>query len=294
MQRVRFLRLPAVAISLTLLLFYTEASVAVSAMEEGEARDPAGIVFEEHLVPAGSRVDGTRQPETEGCAPLSTGADSLPKVAIIIDDMGHHRRLGSALIDLDLNLTFSFLPHAPLTAEHAEIAWNKGRDVLVHMPMEPGNRDLDPGPGALFLSDPDEVIASNVRANIAAVPHAIGINNHMGSRFTADRRAMRAVLSVLREKHLFFVDSVTTPGTVGEEEARNMGIPARSRIVFLDNVQDSDDICRRLKQLVAHATRYGSGVGIGHPNRATLEGLTRCREMLRTQVRLVGVRELVR
>lgn len=229
----------------------------------------------------------------DGCAPTGSGQE-LPRVAIIIDDMGHHQRLGAALLALEMNLTFSFLPQAPFSREQGEQARQQGHDILVHMPMEPLDPGWDPGPGTLYLADPVAEVARKVAQNLASVPHAVGINNHMGSRYTENEAAMRQFFKLLAGQDFLFVDSGTSSASVAMETARAMGFKAARRHVFLDNVQSQEDICRQLKQLVSEATERGWAIGIGHPNEATLTALTRCREMLLRQVRLVGIHELVR
>lgn len=251
------------------------------------------IVFEEPAVfgPGGKApAPGT---EADGC--VTPGRDKeLPRVAIIIDDMGHHHQLGSALLALEMNLTFSFLPHAPFSREQAEQAWQQGHDILVHMPMEAWDSGVDPGPGTLYLADPLEQLARKMAQNLATVPHAIGINNHMGSRYTEDKSAMQQFFKLLAGQNLLFVDSGTSSASVAMETARSMGFKAARRHVFLDNVQTQEDICRQLELLVKEASARGWAIGIGHPNEATLTALTGCRALLLNRVRLVGIRELVR
>jgi polysaccharide deacetylase 2 family uncharacterized protein YibQ len=257
------------------------------AVQEGPDSD---FVFEEPSV--NGRTSSVILPEPDDCLALPEGGE-LPRIAILIDDMGHHQKMGGELLDLDLNLTYSFLPHAPFTKGQELRAWEMGRDILVHMPMEPRDSIWDPGPGALYLDETAENIVLVVEENLVLVPHAIGVNNHMGSRFTADRQAMHEVLLLLQKKGLFFVDSLTVPESVGEDEARKMGISTASRHVFLDNSQTQEDICRQLKRLVAYAKKHGTGIAIGHPNRATINALKLCRELLLKQVRVVGIHELV-
>ncbi|MCF6186961.1 MAG: divergent polysaccharide deacetylase family protein [Desulfobulbaceae bacterium] len=189
---------------------------------------------------------------------------------------------------------FSFLPKAPFTLEQEEQAWQQGRDILVHMPMEARDSAWDPGPGALYLKFSSQEIRTTVAENLTAVPHAIGSNNHMGSRFTENRAAMYEVLSVLKQRGLFFIDSYTTAQSTGFDEARKMGIPTARRHVFLDNVKEQDKICRQLEQLVALARKNGWAIGIGHPNQATLKALIRCRKQLLENVDIVSVHTLVK
>ncbi len=260
----------------------------------GGTAQGATIVFEEPGLPQPAEVQATSPEKKGSCGPPPPPGSRLPRVAIIIDDMGYHRRTGDRLLGLDMDLTFSFLPGAPFTAEQEEKAFQRGRDILVHLPMEARDPKWDPGPGKLLLSFSPRQMRETVRSDLAAVPHAIGANNHMGSRFTEDRRAMRVVLSELKKHNFFFIDSYTTAASTGMAEAAALGMPTGRRHVFLDNVHSQDTICRQLKQLIRLAEQQGWAIGIGHPNQATLDALTRCREKLLRHVRLVGVHALVR
>ncbi len=253
-----------------------------------------GIVFEEPDLPQPAEVRAAGPGRDQACGDAPLPGRPLPRIAIIIDDMGYHRQTGNRLLNLDMNLTFSFLPGAPFTPEQEEQAYQLGRDILVHLPMEARDPKWDPGPGALFLSFSPGKLQQTVRSDLEAVPHAIGANNHMGSRFTENRRAMRIVLSELKKYNFFFIDSYTTAASTGMEEAAALGMKTGRRNVFLDNVQSRDKICHQLEQLIVLAGKQGRAIGIGHPNQATLDALTRCREKLLRQARLVGIHELVR
>ncbi len=271
----------------------TEVIPSTQSESAGEETTATEFMFEEPSLDGNGQNPSIILPEPDECLELPEDLSELPRIAIIIDDMGHHQKMGGELLELDLNLTFSFLPQAPFTQEQEERAWKMGRDILVHMPMEPQDLTFDPGPGALYVDASVESIFDTVEDNLTYVPHAIGVNNHMGSKFTADRQAMHEVLSVMQKKGLFFVDSVTVSGSLGADEARRMGMKTGSRHVFLDNSQTQEDICRQLKRLVAYAKKYGTGIGIGHPNRATINALKMCQELLLKQVRIVGIHELV-
>lgn len=218
---------------------------------------------------------------------------SLPMVAIIIDDMGYHREIGMELLALPMNLTFSFLAAAPFTAELEEMAFQAGRIVLLHQPMEPKGDEWDPGPGALLVGQSEEEQKTVLYQNLQAVPHAVGVNNHMGSLYTEDRVAMDALMQFLRTEGLFFVDSFTTAQSQGLVAARAAGVPTVRRHVFLDNVHLQDKVCKQLKKLVESAGENGWAIGIGHPNAATLAALTNCRGKLLERVRLVSAQELL-
>ena len=249
------------------------------------------IVFEEPDPPQSEEVETKSRAEKKTVP--SPAVDDKPRIAIIIDDMGYHRKIGDKLLALDLNLSFSFLPHAPFASQQEDKAYQMGRDVMVHLPMEASDAKWDPGPGSLYLSaSPDELILT-LKNNLAAVPHAIGANNHMGSRFTQNRQAMHRVLGELKNQGLFFVDSFTTAQSTGMDEARKMGIKTGRRHIFLDNVQNPKKICVQLNKLVTLAEKQNQAIGIGHPYQATLDALRNCGEQLLETVQVVHVHELV-
>lgn len=224
---------------------------------------------------------------------LATSAKKRPRIAIIIDDMGHHQQMGQQLLELDLNLTYSFLPDAHYTVEQEETAFRLGRDILVHLPMEPKNAARNRGGTILAVEDPPQRIREKMAGMLDAVPHAVGASNHMGSRFTEDAGAMRVVIESLRKRSFFFIDSYTTTGSQGIAAARQLGVPVARRHVFLDNDRELLKICRQLDQLVALAKTQGWAIGIGHPNEATYGALTRCNRGWLREVDLVGVHQLV-
>ena len=218
---------------------------------------------------------------------------SLPLVAIIIDDMGYHKEIGNQLLALPMNVTFSFLAAAPHTTELEEKAFQAGRAILLHLPMEPKSKEWDPGPYALLLGQSKEEQKRLFYQNIRAVPHAVGVNNHMGSLYTEDRAAMDDLMELVREQGLFFVDSFTTAKSQGLAAATAAGVPTARRHIFLDNVHSQDKICEQLQKLVKSAEKNGWAIGIGHPNEATLAALTNCRGKSLKRVRLVSVQELL-
>jgi len=256
--------------------------------------DPFQAPSDAGKMAAGS-IDGPMESDaarSEDCLPPPQKGKK-PRIAIIIDDMGNHRHIDEQLLVLDLNLTFAFLPYAPFTQELEEKAWAGGHDILVHMPMEPRDPQWDPGPDALYVDDSLERITFAVEKNLALVPHATGVNNHMGSLFTGNRSAMRRFLVLLRQKGMFFVDSITSAESVGMAVAKELGVLSAQRQVFLDNIQNQKDICRQLKELVRIAREKGRAIGIGHAGETTLRTLAHCRESLLENVSLVGIHELV-
>lgn len=220
------------------------------------------------------------------------GDRELPLLAIVIDDMGYQQQLDEELLHLNLNLTFAFLPQSPQTPEQAELAGRLGREVLLHLPMEPRDQRWDPGPGALTLAMTETERAAVFARDLARVPQAVGINNHMGSRFTEDQAAMQDFLGLVRERRLFFLDSLTSPDSLGYTLAREMGVKTCRREVFLDNLREPDRIRAQIRELLAVAERQGWAVGIGHPYPQTLAALREARTEILSRTKLVGVSHL--
>ncbi len=243
----------------------------------------SGIVFEEPNPPM--HATPIQKPlVTEGKKPL---------VAIIIDDMGYHEKIGKELMALPLQLTFSFLPYAPFTRQQEADASSSGHTVILHLPMQPEGREWNPGPGALYVGQPEDLQARILATDLAWVPHAVGVNNHMGSLYTQDAHAMRSLLAELREKGLFFIDSVTTPKSTAYRLALELGVKTGRRQIFLDNVHSQEKIGIQMEKLMAEAGRQGRAIGIGHPYPETLQALTANVRALKERVQLVGVEKLV-
>jgi polysaccharide deacetylase 2 family uncharacterized protein YibQ len=235
-------------------------------------------------LPSPSLREDTRHPSAE---------TKRPRIAIIIDDMGYHQQLGRQFLQLNLNLTYSFLPDAPYSGELAATAYQSGRDILVHLPMEPKDAAKHPGADGLSVQDTPELIRQKMARMLSAVPHAVGANNHMGSRFTEDSGAMQVVIDTLKNRSLFFIDSYTTAASRGLTIARQQGVPTAPRHVFLDTVQEPQQICRQIEQLLAGAKKRGWAIGIGHPNEATLIALTQYNRERFLDVEFVGAHQLV-
>ncbi len=194
------------------------------------------------------------------------------EVALIMDDMGSSLETLNELIALGRPITISVLPYSAYAAETARTAHEKGLEVLLHLPLESiNNHEAMANTEGMILTmmTPPAIVAS-FESSYDRVPFAAGTNNHMGSRFTADREMMRTILRPIKERGLFFVDSRTTAQTVALEEARKMGIPATQRDVFLDADEDRGRIKGRLIELLQKARKKGRAVGICHPFPETL------------------------
>jgi len=214
-------------------------------------------------------------------------------VAIIIDDMGYNLQLGLQFLQANSRLSFSFLPHAPHARELAQQAHASGHDILVHLPMEPKEKKWLFEPETLLSTDTPEQIRRKVEDMLAAIPDAAGSNNHMGSLFSENAQNMRIVIETLKARGLYFVDSVTTPGSQGLAVAQQLHLPSARRQLFLDNERETGAICRQLYQLAALAQHQGQAIGIGHPHQAMLAALDQCGDAAMQSVELVGVSGLM-
>jgi len=202
-----------------------------------------------------------------------------PRVAIIIDDMGSSKRRARELINLEAPITLSFFPLSRNSRKLAQEASEKGKEVILHMPMEPhGFPEINPGKGALLMSMAEGELHRQIHENLEAIPFIKGVNNHMGSRFMEDDQRVSILIKELRGRNLFFLDSRTTPKTVGYRIAKKMDIKTGQRDVFLDNNSyDEAEIKKNILALAKIAKTEGKAIGIGHPHPATIKSL---REMI--------------
>jgi len=221
--------------------------------------------------------------------------DGVPRVAIVIDDVGFEAGPALELSRLGLHLTFAILPHQRYTRSLAASLHAAGHEVILHLPMEPlAYPALRPGEGAVSEAMSPTDIALAVARDLDEVPEAVGVNNHMGSRATADPRVMRAVLEVVQRRGLYFLDSRTTRETVGFEMAQTMGIPALERTIFLDDRREASYIEGQVRGLLRKAREEGTAVAIGHPDPVTVEVLKRSVDLLSSdEIRVVPASELV-
>jgi len=200
----------------------------------------------------------------------------MKMVAVIIDDVGHSHPAARPFIEMDHPVALSILPERPFSRAIALEAAERGKTILLHLPMEPvGYPGIDPGPGAILLSHTRKEIREILERDISSIDNIAGINNHMGSRATTDPRVMEAVLDIIDEKDLFFIDSRTTPETIALKLARELGLPSARRDVFLDNELTPAAIDARIDELLEQAEKKGWAIGIGHANNETAKALER-------------------
>lgn len=199
----------------------------------------------------------------------------VQRVAIIIDDLGFNAESSELVLSLGIPLTVSVLPFYPFSREAAERSREEGKEVLLHLPMEPqGYPDLaHPGNGVLLIGMSRRDIIAQLERDIMAVPDVTGVSSHMGSRFTADLEGMRIVAHWLKKRGLFFVDNVTTNRSVCAEVAREAGLRYLERDIFLDDDLHLDRIEEQLEKIKVVAHKFGKVLVVGHPHRNTISAL---------------------
>lgn len=199
-------------------------------------------------------------------APPEALAAASPRgiLVLIIDDLGHRRRTGMAMVELPGKVNLAILPHTPHAKELALAGFSAGKEIMLHAPMS--NAGGTPvGPGGLTPLLARDEFDRTLADNIDAIPHVRGINNHMGSELTTLPLQMGWVMQTLLRRNLYFVDSRTNAETVAAKTAQDYSVPHLSRSVFLDNEISVDAITRQFSTLVSQAEREGVAVGIGHP-----------------------------
>jgi polysaccharide deacetylase 2 family uncharacterized protein YibQ len=198
--------------------------------------------------------------------------DARPQIAIVIDDMGVDRKRSARAAALPGPLTLSWLPYSQDVGRQAAAARAAGHEILLHMPMQPLGHE-NPGPNALTVDLPPDEVRRRLGADLALLPEAVGLNNHMGSRFTRDPQAMAPVIDEVKRRGLLFLDSRTSAASIGADVAREAGVPYTERDVFLDNEMTVEAVRARLAETELIARRRGIAIAIGHPHEATLEAL---------------------
>ena len=269
--------LPIAALS----LFFAWLSIRGLPEQSGEpVSSPAPSVAEQKIVtPARVRTPALQQVK--------------PSIALIIDDLGYGESVEKAM-RIDPNVSFAILPNSNRARLVAERLHQKGFEILCHLPMEPMDASVNPGENAVLTSMSNAQIASTTRRSVAAIPYARGVNNHMGSRATADRRVMSTVIGALPDD-FYFVDSRTGDRSVAADVARSMNVKTAVRHVFLDSDRSERAVRQQLRVLAQIAEQRGVAVGIGHPYEVTLRVLLEEAPALRARgIRFVRASEVVR
>lgn len=185
-------------------------------------------------------------------------------MAIIIDDFGYNKESIAAFAAMSRPITFAVIPYRPFSNEAAAQGVSSGKQVILHLPMEPLSKSSQSEDVTVSVNMSDEEIQDIVKRAVQSVPGLIGVNNHQGSRATADRRVMRNVLSVLKMNHLFFVDSRTNSQSIAAETARQMGVQTGENELFIDNTDEVSAVKAKLRTARDMAIKHGAVTVIGH------------------------------
>lgn len=225
---------------------------------------------------------------------IASSVVAQPSIVLIIDDLGYSYDAGVRTVKLPGSVTCAVLPHSPNSTSIANYANDAGKEVMVHAPMTSVHK-YSPGPGALSPTQSYSEFVDTLAKGIRSVPHAVGLNNHMGSELTQQADYMGLVMNVIREHDLFFIDSRTSKHTVAATTAELYGIQNLSRDVFLDNVRTESAIHTAFQTLIQKARKQGLAVGIGHPYRETLAYLEKALPSLQQQgIKLIPASQAIK
>ncbi|MEL7186001.1 MAG: divergent polysaccharide deacetylase family protein [Pseudomonadota bacterium] len=225
----------------------------------------------------------------------STVAVDAPRIAIIIDDIGYRFDAGRRAIALPGPVAYAVIPGAPRAQSLARLANNHGKDVLLHLPLQARPDNAENEPAGIHLDMSRVQFQKSFETALASVPHVVGVNNHRGSLLTRHPGHMRWLMEEIRARdNLFFIDSYTTHESVALQLAREVGVSARKRDVFLDPDRDPATVAREFERMKKLADQRGAVVAIGHPYPATLALLEEALPRLEAEgYRLVSVSELL-
>lgn len=247
-----------------------------------------------------------REPDASGAEPVpeetvetAASLDKMPMLAIVMDDCGGNLALARRVKSLDLPLTWAILPHLQYSAKTAEMLRSADIPFLIHVPMQavsdPDGRAGQRGQYAIGVDMEEAAVRKALVPILDSLPGAYGINNHRGSKATADASVMKAVMKVLAERSMFFLDSSTTPKTVAYKTALGQGLIARKNGHFLDNESDREKIASEVEHATKVAARRGSLIAICHLRPETVAFLENyaTRIAAEDRVRLVTLPQMV-
>ena len=221
-----------------------------------------------------------------------------PRLALLVDDFGYS--LGATargFLEMEETFSISVIPGLRHSTEIAGMARAAGKELLVHLPMEPLEYpERNPGEGALFVQAPEDTLRQRTGRALSAVPGAAGVNNHMGSRAMQDEELLRIVMAEVKKRSLFFLDSKTVAGRTPMRIARSMGVPFAESDLFWDTGYDTiEEILEKLDRLAEIARQRGYAIGIGHPRPVTLDALrAKLPDFEKQGIRLVTISDLIR
>ena len=197
-------------------------------------------------------------------------------IGIIIDDFGYRNdHISNGFLEIPAKLTYAIIPGHDHSQSFSKKAYDAGYEIIVHLPMENIGKTYGEEEYVLMSYFQDDEIKNRIHKAFDHLPESIGLNNHQGSRGTADSRVMTHVANVIKEKKKFFIDSRTTSNSLAESTMRKYGVPTNKRDIFLDNELDEEKIKAQLMKLADVSERKGIAIGIGHVKPQTLNVLAR-------------------
>jgi len=197
---------------------------------------------------------------------------TLPRIAVVIDDLGSNKKVALDTFNINAPITLSIIPHETYTKWIADEGYKRKYDIIAHVPME-ARIPHRLKKGGLYLWMTDDEIRNALKESLDSIPHIKGISNHMGSAFTEDIRAMSVVISMLKKENLFFLDSFTTSSSEGFKLAKEQGLKAFRRDIFLDEKDDYDYLKGQWEKAIKIAKREGSAIVLAHPKENTINFL---------------------
>lgn len=212
-------------------------------------------------------------PWLEYAVPVPDTPEDAPMIAIVIDDLGLNKKMTQLVLSLPAPITAAFLAYADDLPDQTKQARLNGHELMLHVPMEPIDSRFVPGPNALKTVMSDEEIVRKLKIMLSAFDGYVGINNHMGSKLTSDKRTVSVVMDMLAQTGLLFLDSLTSEKSVAWKKARDKHVPYAVRDVFLDNLHNEEDIMKQLDLLEKYALKRHAAVAIGHPHPTTINAL---------------------
>lgn len=217
----------------------------------------------------------------------------MSKLAIVIDDIGYHPKEDAEIYAMPKEISVAIIPSAPYAPQRNHQAQMQGRDILIHMPMQPVS-NIRIEEGGLYVGMSHDEIAQRVQSARSIVKNAIGMNNHMGSAATADTPLMTALMQELRKYHLFFLDSRTIGKSVAGKIAKEQGVQSLDRHIFLDDSDALADVQRQFQLALQYAKNHGTAIVIGHPRPNTVAVLQAGLANLPADIQLVSMSSLWR
>ena len=288
-------RYPAVWIGLTascllaVVLFFALALGLIA--DHQDKPDPLPRALPKQESGAVPTAGGNPVPPEDPAPLLPAKTPDRAGLAIVIDDLGENMQTVQALLMLRIPIAFAILPHARLARETALAAHAAGCAILIHQPMEALDAAAKPGPHPLRVGMPRDHMEAIFLQNRARVPHAEGLNNHMGSRFTSRPRDVRLLCQIMANSGLFVLDSVTHPSSVLYEEAHAAGIPAARRHIFLDAKPGKAAALAQLREATRLALHGKQVIAIGHPRADTVAALREWNRTRDPRLRLLSLRD---